>query len=113
MSDVIDLGSGHTLRFASWCPDRNLNPQYAGLPDVEKCTAIIRHELRPDDNQDFCRERGFCESAASLDSEVTRQIFPEQALWQVDSWEPLTLSPSILCHCGVHGFIRGGRWVSA
>ena len=34
--------------------------------------------------------------------------------WSLDSAEPLTLSPSVLCGtCGDHGFIRGGRWVSA
>lgn len=33
--------------------------------------------------------------------------------WTVESWEPLTLSPSILCSCGNHGFIRDGRWVPA
>jgi hypothetical protein len=109
----IDLGHGHELRFARWSPDRDLNPQYADLPDVEKCTAIIRHTLLADDAQQFCQERGYCEAAANLDSEVTRQIFPESALWQVASWEPLTLSPSLLCHCGDHGFIQQGRWVPA
>jgi hypothetical protein len=106
-----DLGHGHILRWAGWYPDRDLNPQYADLPDVEKCTAIIRHPLRADDDQAWCRERGFCEGALTLDGPVTQQIFPEQARWRVESLEPLTLSPSVLCHCGDHGFIQGGRWV--
>jgi hypothetical protein len=34
--------------------------------------------------------------------------------WAVESMEPLTLSPSILCRtCGHHGFIREGKWVPA
>lgn len=34
--------------------------------------------------------------------------------WNVESWDPLTLSPSILLKtCGLHGFIRNGRWVPA
>ncbi len=34
--------------------------------------------------------------------------------WQVESFDPLTLSPSLLCRaCGHHGFIREGRWVPA
>lgn len=34
--------------------------------------------------------------------------------WDVVQREPLTLSPSILCHtCGSHGYIRDGRWVPA
>lgn len=34
--------------------------------------------------------------------------------WQVEQVEPLTVSPSILCHrCRVHGFIRNGQWLPA
>ena len=34
--------------------------------------------------------------------------------WHVEQWEPLTLSPSLLCCvCGDHGFVREGRWVPA
>jgi hypothetical protein len=32
-------------------------------------------------------------------------------IWTMTSKDPLTLSPSFLCHCGHHGFIREGRWV--
>ena len=35
------------------------------------------------------------------------------SIWTMESKEPLTLSPSFLCHCGHHGFIRGGKWVGA
>jgi hypothetical protein len=57
-----------------------------------------------------------------------RAVMPARALWQVQTWEPLTISPSLLCkmprfgpdnkaipgtECGDHGFIRGGRWVRA
>lgn len=109
----IDLGHGHFLRFAAWQPDRDLNPQFAHLPDVDKCTALIRHPLLPGDQQQHCRDRGYCEGTVTLDGEVTRQIFPDYARWQVELWDPLTLSPSILCHCGDHGHIRGGRWMPA
>lgn len=34
--------------------------------------------------------------------------------WTVESWEPLTLSPSIQCQaCPHHGWIRDGQWVPA
>lgn len=34
--------------------------------------------------------------------------------WAVESEDPLTLSPSVLCTtCGSHGFIRAGRWADA
>lgn len=32
--------------------------------------------------------------------------------WYVDSEEPVTLRPSIHCRsCGLHGFMRAGRWI--
>lgn len=32
--------------------------------------------------------------------------------WQVVSWEPLTLSPSLLCEaCNHHGFVQNGKWI--
>lgn len=30
----------------------------------------------------------------------------------VVSHQPLTLSPSVVCECGTHGFIRDGRWTA-
>lgn len=46
--------------------------------------------------------------------------FPGRTLWQIHSWEPLTVTPSLLCErsrprglgrCGHHGWIREGLWV--
>lgn len=35
-------------------------------------------------------------------------------VWTVESSDPLTLSPSLLCRsCGNHGWIRNGQWVPA
>jgi hypothetical protein len=31
-------------------------------------------------------------------------------LWTLVSMEPLTLEPSIMCSCNVHGHIRNGKW---
>lgn len=32
--------------------------------------------------------------------------------WQVHTESPLTLSPSLRCTtCGLHGWVRGGRWI--
>ena len=34
--------------------------------------------------------------------------------WKVESLDPLTISPSLLCRvCGHHGFIRDGKWIPA
>lgn len=33
--------------------------------------------------------------------------------WKVESWEPLTLAPSLGCAaCGLHGWIRDGSWIT-
>lgn len=104
MTESIDLGSGHTLRFFAWAPDRDLNPQYEGLADVERAGAIIDHPA-PDGST--------CSGAVTFDSPTMRALYPEGPLWTVEQDEPLTLSPSVLCSCGDHGFVRDGKWVAA
>lgn len=110
----LDLGSGYALRFTTWRPDRRLKgnrERYAGVPNVERAGAIIR--CPHDDPEDAYAGGG-----------ITFEI-PGHAVfgaggthrgprWTVESWDPLTLSPSIQMHpCGCHGFIREGRWVPA
>jgi hypothetical protein len=36
-----------------------------------------------------------------------------KAQWVVQSLEPLTMTPSVVCHCGFHGWVRDGKWVPA
>lgn len=103
--ETFDFGHGVTGRFVTWEPDRDLNPQYEGIPDVERWGLILHH---PD-----CHG-----SMVTFDGPTQRQLQPDVAKWTVESWDPLTLSPSILCSsekggCGLHGFIRDGRWVPA
>lgn len=36
------------------------------------------------------------------------------ARWTLEQEDPLMISPSVLCRgCGLHGFIREGKWVPA
>ncbi len=100
----IDLGDGHFVSFTSWAPDRKLNPQWAHLPDNDRIGGIIRH-IKPDGQQ--------CEGSIWFDCEQTRQVFSSRPRWTVSCWEPLTCTPSFLCHCGDHGFIRDGKWEKA
>jgi hypothetical protein len=105
VSEPLDLGSGHTLRFTRWAPDRDLNPQYADLPDVDPIGAIETHPA-PNGSP--------CEASLTFDSDVARRVFPNYPYWTVHCLDPLTLSPSLLCHqCGSHGFIRDGLWIAA
>ena len=110
---LIDFGDDHYGRWIGWHPDRELNPQYANMPDVDRCTLVIRHRLRAEDREQLCRRHGYCEGAVTIHDELTVRLWPNTALWQVAAWEPLTLTPSVLCHCGDHGFITAGRWVRA
>jgi hypothetical protein len=101
---TVDLGDGHSLQFTRFAPDRTLNPQYADLPDTDRLGAVITH-VKPDGTE--------CAGSMFFDCEQARRCWPDHPRWQVESWEPLTCSPSFLCHCGDHGFIRGGKWVRA
>lgn len=104
--DVMDLGHDHTASYAQWAPDRSINPQYVGLPDVERWGLLVDH-LRPDGTP--C-----VGSFATFSGPVQQQIEPDRPVWTVESFEPLTLSPSLLCRlCGDHGFVRQGQWVPA
>lgn len=50
----------------------------------------------------------------TFDGPVQREQDPGRPKWVVESREPLTLIPSLLCtQCGDHGFVREGRWVRA
>jgi hypothetical protein len=102
----LDLGHGHTLRYMGWAPDRTIEAnrvRFEGYPDVERWGAILAHTDptgRP------------CEGMVTFDGEI-QQALSKSPKWTVESWDPLTLSPSVLCSCGDHGFIRDGRWVPA
>lgn len=102
-NDTLDLGSGYSLRWLAWSPERDIEAnrvRYEGVEDVERYGAII-----------VCPHT---EGAITFASDTQRAIAPERNAWTVESWEPLTLSPSILRReCGCHGFIRDGQWVAA
>jgi hypothetical protein len=102
--DWQDIGHEIKIAFVGWFPDRELNPDKAHLPDVEKYSLLLGHQ---------CKDR-WAPNGCTLDSPVARELEPGRPMWQVESWEPLTLSPSLLCRtCGRHGFIKQGRWVPA
>jgi hypothetical protein len=107
----LDLGSEH---WASWLYN-NSEGDLAGLIVVRRCPAS---------------ETGYCDGFLTFDSPENREIdeknrayyrekegkeVPPRPMWQVQSLEPLTISPSVqaLHECGDHGFIREGKWVPA
>lgn len=106
MSNILDLGDDHTLCFVSWAPDRNIEAnrvRYEGMPDIERVGAIVSHK-KPDGSD--------CEGVIMFRLLNVDKVFPGPS-WEILNWEPLTLSPSLLCSCGDHGFIRDGKWSRA
>jgi hypothetical protein len=85
----LDLPGGLSLRFST------------RTDDEEYCGAIFEHPTST-------TESGRCSGAIWFEGQGHGH--PE---WRIESENPLTLSPSLLCHCGYHGFIREGKWVSA
>lgn len=87
----VDLGDGRGLWFVR-------------KGDVDPWGAQYSH---PD-----ARESGReCGGYITFDGPEQRK--ESRPLWTVESWEPLTLTPSLLCKtCGSHGWIRNGKWVS-
>ena len=88
-----DIGSGVHIRFF-----QNKGNRRAGI--------IVSH--RHDDG-------AVCSGAVPFD--VPENQWDKERgrpLWAVESLDPLTISPSV--HdpsCGLHGFIRDGKWVPA
>ena len=87
-----DIGDNHRIRVLEY------KDQKAGIN--------IRHK-RPGTDID-------CEGFVAFDNGTWAQEFDNKiTVWQVQSMDPLTLSPSILCSCGDHGFIENGKWRKA
>lgn len=105
---AIDLGSGIYMRWLQFSPDRELNPHLAHLPDNDRTGIIVGH---------VHADGEICEGAVLFDT-PENQREAGRPVWQVHSLEPLHLEPSILMSpdkggCGLHGWIRDGRWVGA
>jgi|SRR6185369_994852 len=110
MSNWTDIGYSHEIQFTSWSPDRDLNPQYAGVPDIEKYGLLVRHPHKVTGKPCMGGIKFDTPEVRALDAVAPPGSFVG-AVWQVVSFDPIHVEPSLLCSCGDHGFIRGGRWV--
>jgi hypothetical protein len=87
LENVVDLGGGYRYSFTERDGVR---------------TGLIMEHPRPDNGET-------CNGAIDFEPHGT----PSHS-WKVESWDPLTLSPSLLCRlCGRHGFLRENKWVDA
>lgn len=115
----IDIGHDHYLHFYGWSPHRGLNPQYDGLADVKTLGAAIIHRVGPNEPHPgydgLWGVPGWCAGSVMFKAPETEHVLHlfNGATWDVHSWEPLHIEPSVLCACGDHGFIRGGEWIPA
>jgi hypothetical protein len=88
LGDYVDLGDGH------WYAFYTCDGACSGGPSQHH--GIIQPHLRSDGT--WC-----CGSAMFTGH--------GRVTWELHSLEPLDMSPSLLCSCGDHGFIRQGKWV--
>jgi hypothetical protein len=110
----LDLGDGHYLDWTTY--------------EGERCGGIISHtkdqalyesqmaKLKESGNYDeevaeFYR---LCQGAITIKGSTSAIKHARQAVWEMTgTFEQPTFSPSFLCHCGDHGFVREGKWVRA
>lgn len=107
--DRIPIGSGCSISYYSWAPDdlpENRKRYGTPLPNVPRAGLIFYHP-RADGKPEQCI------GSVQFDLLETKPLSLSGAKWQVQSWDPLTLTPSILCReCGAHGYITNGQWRS-
>jgi hypothetical protein len=87
----VDLGHGHTLLY--------LDPH----------AALIAHHQTFGEGMQEETHIGLI----IFSEEMQVETESEPAQWIVESWEPLTILPSIGCQCGDEGFVENGRWQPA
>lgn len=89
----LDLGDGHWLTWSAF--------------HEKTCGGIITHTSEK-------TESGLCSGAFWINDEYHKASGRTGPVWQMNGGpECPTLSPSFVCHCGDHGFIREGKWVRA
>lgn len=103
---ALALGDGHWI---DWC--------IAGGGDDTRVGVVVWHVLPPGAPDHL--GTGMCGGGAAWADTTWQREHPEhvvsRARWTLigAADERLTLSPSLLCSCGDHGFIRSGRWERA
>lgn len=112
--DWFDLGDGYRYKFLTWNPDFSIASNAAKWAHLAHL--IKRHPVVGATISHRCRtESGVHEGAIYFRTVLTKAVPSFDKCWDVQSWAPLHISPSLLSHCpcNSHGFIRGGRWVKA
>jgi hypothetical protein len=100
MSDTAPIDIGHGLTAALRLADGL--QKALGIEDGEPVGALLTHA---------CKARGGAVVQDFIPTEPRVSAIPP---WSLDCRDPITLSPSVqwTC-CGLHGFVRNGKWVPA
>ena len=87
MSELLDIGGGHTLS-----------------PVFDRADRLLGYiHTHPDPHSGM-----MCQSLIAVRSELT--VAAE--IYQIEEAQPLRLSPAIRCPvCHAYGYVREGRWV--
>lgn len=122
IANSIDIGCGHYIEYFQFAPNRELNPQYDGIPDIPKSGLTLYHR-KPNGQPcsggvyfDLPEVRAMQEASRLACIQKGIAYSGRDPVWKVLCWEPLTLAPSLHCKaigCNDHGFIRNGLWVVA
>jgi hypothetical protein len=102
VSDTQPVDIGHGLTAALRLAESDMAPEglHPGWKAGDVLGVLLTHP---------CSKR---------DGEVVQDFIPTGYMpsrdWNLESRDPITMSPSIAYECcGLHGFIREGRWVPA
>lgn len=102
---TIDLGNDHWAHFVGHGGE-GITQNGQPVPWTEKYGLSVIHRCAK-------TESGWDEGFVTFDIPENTEG-DARPKWKVESWDPLTLSPSLLQRgCGDHGFVRDGKWVRA
>lgn len=103
MSDTAPIDIGHGLTAALRTAEHDMAPEgsHPGWVAGDVVGVLLTH------------------SCAKRNGEVVQDFIPVNYMgaahdWKLESRDPITMSPSVhyLC-CGLHGWVRDGKWVPA
>lgn len=103
----IDLGDDHYLRWSIYEGER-----CGGIISHKKTAALLAKQRTEADVPEAVDE--FCYAAFTIKNSNFDRVYPGRTIWEFNNdFDKPTLTPSFLCHCGDHGFVRAGKWVRA
>lgn len=109
MIDATDLPSWAKPNL--WLDSENFLTFVYWKDETEPYQALWYHRPRTPKEHTLDGLKGWCMGGFGWRNPDAAD-FQGRVTWTLESWEPLTVSPSLLClDCQAHGFIRDGKWI--